>query len=336
MGLASGLGSQFGLAKESTFATVVTPNRFFEYDQEGLGLDQNYQDGVGLRANRMFQPSGRMRKTTRAVNGGTVPMDVPTKQFGAVLDLMHGLTVTPTQQGGTTAYKQTHNIGTSQPNKSATIQVNKPTSQGVDVPFTYPGGVLTAMAFSIDADGYLKVTPTFIAQDELTPDTTPAGPALATATYATGIKPWVGVETGTVVTMGGTPVAVCRSANWTWTQPFKDDRWFLGTGGTRQKPIPNGFATVEGTLDLEWYDTSAYLAFRSGAAIALSFAFDGDVISGAYKDNITFTMSAIQPRGGSPQVGGPDVLDLSVPFRAGDDGTNPPLKIEYTSTDTAL
>ena len=129
MTLASGLGSQFGLAKESTYGTVVTPNRFFEFDSESFKRNPNYQESVGLKANRMFEPAARVVQTTRDA-GGDPPMDVPTKTFSAILDLMHGLTVTPAQQGGTAAYKHTHLIGTSMPNKSATLQFNKPDSGG--------------------------------------------------------------------------------------------------------------------------------------------------------------------------------------------------------------
>jgi hypothetical protein len=335
MTLESGLGSQFGLAVETVYGTVVTPNRFFEFDSAAVALDQNYQDGVGLKANRMFQPAGRMRKTTRSA-GGASPMDIPNKGFGAIVNLMHDLVVTPAQLGSTAAYKQTHNIGTSMPRKSATVQVNKPTSQGVDVPHTYPGSVLASVAFSVDANGILKATPTWMAQDELTPDTTPAGPALASASYPTGLSSWVGVDAGSTVTMNGTPVAVVRSAQWTWTQPRKDDRWFLGTGGTRLKPIPNGFSTVAGTVELEWFDKTAYNLFRSGALIAIVFDFVGAQIESPNNEEIKFTLSSCQLRGSSPTIDGPDVLSVSVPFTAGDDGTNPPLKIEYTSTDVTL
>jgi hypothetical protein len=175
MGLASGLGSQFGLAKESTYGTVVTPDHFYEFDSESLTRQPTYQDSVGLRSGRTFQPAGRSVPTTRQA-GGDVPMDVPTKGYGAILDHMHGLTVTPAQQGVTTAYKQTHLVGTSQPNKSATLQVNKPDASASDHAFTYPGSVLTQVAWSCDVGGLLKATHTFDSVDESTGVT-----ALATA-----------------------------------------------------------------------------------------------------------------------------------------------------------
>lgn len=334
MPLASGLGSQFGLALETTYGTVVTPNKFYEFDSESLNLDPTYQEGVGLRAGRIVQPASRTIMTTRQA-GGQVPMDVPNKLFGSIVNLMHGLTVTPVQQAATAAYKQTHSIGTSQPNKSATLQFNKPQANATDLPFTYPGSVLQSVGFSIDVGGLLKASLSFDAQDELTPATTPAGPALAVASYPAGLSAWN--HTQGIVTMDGANVGRARSCGLTWTQPYKDDEFFLGSGGTKQKPIPNGFATVEGTMGLEFYDSTAYSLWRTGRSnIAVIFDFQGPIIASTFKEQITFTMSSVQLRGESPQVGGPDVIDVNVPFRALDDGTNPPLKIEYTSTDITI
>lgn len=332
MTLASGLGSQFGLSKESTYATIVTPAKFYEFDSETLKLAPTYQDAVGLRAGRTFQPSSRTRQTIRQAGGGVV-MDVPTVGFGAILDLMHGLTPTVVQQSATTAWLQTHLIGTSQPNKSATLQFNKPTTAAVDKAFTYPGSVLTAAQFQMDIGGLLKTTLTFDSNDEQSPDSSPTGPALATASYPTGISGWD--STQLTVSLNSATVAVCRSANITWTQPFKADRNFMGNA-LKGRPIPNGFATVQGTLDIEWFDSSAYALFRSGAMVALSLDLVGPIIASTFHQEIKFAMTAVQVRGDSPNVSGPDVLDLSVGFNAFDDGTNAPLTVTYMSTDTAI
>lgn len=334
MTLASGLGTQFGLTKEVTYGTQLAATKFFEIDSSALALEQTYQDGVGLKANRMFAPAGRQRATVRQA-AGAIPMDVPTKGFGAILDLMHGLVPTVVQQGATPAYLQTHLIGTSMPNKSATLQTNKPTAQAADVPTTYPGSILTAVSFAFSADGILKCTLTWDNQDERTLTTTPAGLALAVASYAAGVTSWLGTF-GVTLTLGGVPVAVCRSGTIDWAQPYKTDRFFLGSGGLKQRPIPNGLQTVTGNLELEWYDESAYALFRSGAKAAFALTFDNDVISGEHKETIGFSLPSIQLRGNSPQIDGPDVLNQTVPYVAGDDGVNPPLTITYKSTDVAI
>lgn len=335
MPAASGLGSQWGLAKETTYGTAVVPTKFYEFDSADMALEQNYQDGVGLRANRSFQPSGQMRLTTRSV-GGTVPMDVPTKLFGSILDLMHGATPTITQQGITAAWLQSHPVGTTIPGKTATMQINKPLTTATDHPVTYPGSVLLSAAFSCDADGKLKVSLGWWSQDERTLTTTPAGLALATASYATGVTSWIGTDSGTSLTMDGAVVAIAKSWALNWSQPYRLDRAYLGSGGLMGKPIPNGLTQMTGSVSVEWAAETHYNQYRAGSPIAVVADFQGATIEGAYKERIKFTASAAQPRGASPAVSGPDLLDMDVPFTCGDNGVAAPLTIEYTSTDTAI
>jgi hypothetical protein len=327
MALASGLGSQLGIKKETTYGTAVTVDKFYEFDSDSLNLAQSYQDSVGLKAGRTIQPSGRMLQTTRGVAGDT-PMQVPTKLFGTILDLM--------QQAATAAWLQTHPIGTTQPNKSATIQINKPDTGGNDHSFTYPGGVLTSVAFSCDAGGVLTVTLTWDARDETTPSTTPAGAALASASYATGVTSWVGSGTGVVLNVNGSNYGSAKSWSLTWTQPYYTDRYYMGSGGLKGKPIPNGFATLNGTIAGDWDAETLYLLYRTGAIIDIFADFQGNTIASTYKEQIKFDTTAVQLRGDSPNVGGPDVLSQSINFMGGDNGSVAPLTITYMSTDVAV
>jgi hypothetical protein len=50
---------------------------------------------------------------------------------------------------------------------------------------------------------------------------------------------------------------------------------------------------------------------------------------------MVYTMTNAQLRGTSPTVGGPDLIDVSIPFVVKYDGTNAPLKVEVTETATA-
>src|SRR3954468_9261057 len=163
----SGIGSQFGAAKESVWGTAVTVDKFFEYESEGLSLDQTYYDGLGLRAARTFGPSSRTKKTTRSA-GGDLQVVFPQKLGGFFLDLMVAPTITPVIATGS-AFNSTFNIGASVPTKSATLQVNKPTTAGVDTAFTYPGSVLVSASFSMETGGVLTATFTWICKDETTP-----------------------------------------------------------------------------------------------------------------------------------------------------------------------
>jgi hypothetical protein len=109
---------------------------------------------------------------------------------------------------------------------------------------------------------------------------------------------------------------------WTWEQPFAADRFFLDGSATRAKPIANGLATVTGTMTSEYFDQTFYSRVPVGrvrVAGRYGGGYDGDLRVAEFP-TFTNTFSAIQIRGSSPQVGGPDLLDLSVPFVAKDDG----------------
>lgn len=327
----AGIGSQFGAKKETTWGTPVTVDKFFEFESESLALERNYFDGLGLRANRTFAPSNRTKATTRLA-GGDLQVVFPQKLGGFFLDLMVAPTITPVVATGT-AFNSTFLIGASVPTKSATLQVNKPQTGGTDKAFTYPGSMLVGAAFSMETGGVLTATFTWACKDETTPDTTPAGAALATATYVAGNDIWPHQEMTVTYAGGSVPVT---GVNWTWTQPFAAERFFLDGSATRAKPIPNGLATVTGTMTSEYFDNTFYSAFRSGAFASLVCTATGTTaISGAEFPTFTNTFSAIQIRGSSPQVAGPDLLNLSVPFVAKDDGVaTAPWVAIYKSTDS--
>jgi hypothetical protein len=222
----SGLGSQFGAKKETTWGTAVTVDKFFEFESESLALDRTYFDGLGLRAARTFAPSNRTKATTRTA-GGDLSVVFPQKLGGFFLDLMVAPTITPVVATGT-AYNSTFNIGASVPTKSATLQVNKPTTAGVDTAFTYPGSVLVSATFSMEVGGVLTASFTWACKDETTPATTPAGAALATATYVAGNDVWAHQEFALTYAGGAVPVT---GVTWTWEQPFALDRFFLERDG---------------------------------------------------------------------------------------------------------
>ena len=326
----TGLGSQLGLKKETTWGTAVTVDKFFKYESETFNLDRTYVDPIGLQAGVTFGPQSLTKATTRTAGGG-FSMYQPYKQSGHLFDQMVAGTITPVQQGATTAYLSTFNVGASVPTKSATIQINKPATSAGDTAFTYPGAVLTSAELSMATGGILMSTWNWVAKDETTPATTPAGAALASASYAASDDVWTHIDT--TLTYAGSPAVGVTGVTLNWTQPMADGRFFLDGSATRAKPIPNGVATVTGTLTGEFYDSTFYSAFRSGAFATLVLTFAGPTpIATTYYPTLKITLQAIQIRGTSPQVGGADLLDLSIPFVAKYDGTNPPMKVELTDT----
>src|ERR1051326_2152411 len=233
----TGLGSQLGLKKETTWGTAVTVDKFFKYESESFALDQNYVDPIGLQAGITFAPQSLTRATTRTA-GGSFSMYTPYRLTGHLLDQMVSGTITPVQQAATIAYLSTFNVGSSVPNKSATIQINKPSLNSGDVASPYPGSVLSSAQFTMETGGLLMSSWGWLSKDETTPATTPAGAALATASYAASDNVWSHVDT--TLTYSGGAVNGVTGVSLAGTQPMADSRFFLDGSGTRGKPIPNG------------------------------------------------------------------------------------------------
>lgn len=326
----SGLGAQLAAGKESTYGTAVARNRWFEFRNEGMKVAQEFLRSQQLKAGAMFQTSTRRTATTRAA-AGAVTMEVPNKQFGIFLDQLHGNTVTPAQQGATTAYKQVHAIGTSDPaGKSFTLQVGKPDTSGTVRAFTYPGCKLTGATFSASIGEYLTAELQIDAQDEDT------ATALDTPAYPAGLRSFDFMQG--VVSLAGSPLTsvVVRGMSLQIAYEYATERFSLGAA-TKKAPLTNGYPTISCTLDLEFKDlATAYSVFRAGTIVALSVDFTGPQIAAPYNEEIKFTMPAVGLNGETPTVDGPDLLAQSVECEVLDDGTNPPLTIEYTSTDAAL
>lgn len=326
----SGLGSQLGWATESTYGTPVTPNRFAEYQSEGIKLDKEFLNSRQLRAGRMFQASTRRVATTRQA-GGPLSMEVPNKGFGSLLNQLHGNTVTPTQQAATAAYLQTHNIGTTDPaGKSLTLQVGKPDVGGTVRPFTYPGSKLVAATFKCEVGQFLTVDMTVDAQDELT------ATALATFSPPSSLRSFHFEQCDvTLASVTGTTLGVVKGFELPIQFAYATDRFGLGSA-LKAQPLVNGYPTVQPKVDIEFKDLTMYNHFVAADVVNFIADFQGPVIEGAHNEQITFTIAAAGLAGETPVVSGPGLLMQGVPLEVLDNGTDAPLAIAYKSTDTTL
>lgn len=326
----SGLGAQLGLGTESTYGTAVTVARFLPFNSESFKLQKQFIESRGLRAGRMFQSSGLTIATTKDVNGGFA-LEVPNKGFGLLLNQLHGNTVTPVQQGGTAAYLQTHDIGTTDPaSKSMTVQVGRPDVGGTVRAFTYKGVKVTGVTFTIDTGGTLIADFACDGRDEDT------ATGLTSASYASGLVPFT-FQQGTV-TVGGVSAGsvLATGTSIALTYPYKTDRYYLGNTGLKNQPLTNDYLSGEATLNVDFADLNLYTLFTAGTIASVTLTFQGALIASTYYETLTITMPACQFRGDTPTVDGPDVLNQSFPVKVLDNNTNPPVTITYQSVDTSL
>jgi hypothetical protein len=176
----------------------------------------------------------------------------------------------------------------------------------------------------------------WVAKDETTPTTTPAGAALASAAYPSGDNVWTDLE----ITVSVNSVTATRvtGVDLTWTIP-RAVRPFLDGAATYGQPVVNGRAAIAGTINAEWDDTTVayYDLFRAGTMvpIVVTVASATAIPGSTAFPTMVYTMTNAQLRGTSPTVSGPDLIGLSIPFAVKYDGTNAPLKVEVTETATA-
>lgn len=320
--------TQIGLSKETTFGTRVAPAKFYEFLSEGLTLEQRFHLSQQLGSGAMAPRGSRRKKTTRS-GGGPVALEVPNKGYGSILDLMHDNVVTPAQQGATTAYLQTHNIGLTAPTKSATIQVNRPDANNTDRPFDYLGCMLTEVTWSIDTDGALVATHTWDARDESTAE------ALAVRSLPTALESFVFTE-GTFSIAGG---AVADVTDVSITVPFARNADFypLGTTGLKSKPVQNAITVATGSATARFTDLTHYNRYKNNTQPALELKFETASLAGtAIPFKFELDCAQVGFTGETPTVDGPDLITHGIPFEVLYDGSTAPIVVQYMSTDTAI
>lgn len=325
----SGLGAQVGIRKEDTYGTYKAPSRFLPFTGETLSYEQQYVKSKGLVAGRMAQRKNLHRATTGS-GGGDLNFELFDQGMGAIFDLFHGDTVTPTKVEETEgAYKQVHPIGLTPPwGKSATVQAGRPDTGGVVRAFSYLGCKAITMKIGIEASGIATFALTLDAKDEDTTQT------LAEATYDADALPYTFQQMA--VMLGGEALANVLSMSVEVTVPQKVDRYFLGNTGRKAQPIANEQVTINGNATLEFASMADHDRYKKEEVAELVLGTTGDEIDSEQPFEANLKLKAAKQVSSAPQVSGPDVLTTDVTFEGLDDGTGAPLSVEIVSSDSAL
>lgn len=323
----SGLWSQVGMAAESTVGTYATPTRFLEFREESIKLTIDRIESQALRAGARFARSSRWIPGKHQV-GGDVTFEVQDRGFGLPLAYAFGggTWSIATPSGGTNTRDITITAGTNY-GRALTLQVGRPDTAGTVEPFSYVGAKVTEASLSCDVDNFLLFTPTFAAHDETT------GQSLASASYPATQLPlsWVG---GTF-SLAGSALDV-KDFSFNVNHGLFTDRFFQrSTGGTIMKePIEADMAEATGSFTVEFESLTQYNRYVNGTEATLAGTWAGTTIEGSFAYQLTIGMSAVRFDGETPNVGGPDVLTLSVPYKALSSGTVSPYSMVYRTTDT--
>lgn len=328
MAIGSGLGSQVGLAAESTYGTFVAPTRFVEFTKEDLRERKTTAVSQGMAAGRLVALSSRRVVTQRAVEG-SLEMEVATVGMGVLLQALMGTTVTPVQQALTAAYLQTHILADTA-GKSLSIQKGVPLTDGTVADYSALGCKVVSAEFTCEAGGMLMST-WEVDGKEMDEDQTLAAPSYPLAAPFHFAQ--MAVKTGTYASE--TALDGIRKMSLKIERPQAVDRYYASQAGLKKEPISNGLVSITGSMEADFTATTLATLFRSDAATALVWEFIGDEIDTGENSELRFTLPAIHIDDEPPSVDGPEVIRTTVTFTALDDGTND-IKVEYQSTDTTV
>lgn len=328
MAIGSGLGSQLGVAAESTYGTFVAPTKFLEFTKESVQLKKTTAQSQGMASGRLVALSSRRVVTQKEVQG-SIDLEVTNKSFGLLLQALMGTTVTPVQQGATIAYLQTHTLADTA-GKSLSIQKGVPLTTGTVADYSATGCKVTSAEFSCEVGGML--TSTF----EFDGKTVSESETLASPSYPL-MSPFhfgqMAVKTGTF----GAETALdgIRKVSVKIERPLAVDRFYAGQSGLKKEPISNDLVKISGSLEADFVATTLADMFVSDAATSLVWEFVGDQIVSPHNYTFRVVIPAIHIDDEPPTVDGPEVIRTTFNFTGLFDGTNAN-KIEYLSTDTTV
>ncbi len=329
----SGVGglTTFGCAEEVTYGTAVAPDRWFEITAESMERKNQILQSNGMRSGGIHSRRSAARVVSAQMGSGSFTVEVPSTGFGRLLKHALGGTPTVVQQGGTTAYLQTHNFG-SNAGKSLTIQkVIRDGANAVIQQFTHVGSKILSVEFSISVDQMLLATFEVDSRKE------EIATAVAAPTYANN-KPFHFGQVSALY-LAGAPVAKVTDATIKIERPQRTDAFYLGSLGLKAEPTENERPVISGSLTAEFDSankTAMYDAFAADTPLAFNILFEGATISGIYKESFYVAIPAIHLIGETPKVSGFGVTTVTAPFEGAWDGTLADAIVTYTSTDTAV
>ncbi|WP_330265329.1 phage tail tube protein [Streptomyces griseorubiginosus] len=328
MAIGSGLGAQIGISAEASYGTFLAPTKFIEFTKESLVLKKTTAQSAGIAAGRLLPLSAR-RVLTRKEVQGSLEMEVSNKGMGLLLQQLMGTTVTPVQQGVTTAYLQTHTLA-SVAGKSLTIQKGVPLTTGTVTDKTLVGCKITSGEFACGVGEMLT------ASFEIDGKDCDESQTLAAASYS-NMSPFhfgqMALKTGTF----GAETALdgIRKVSVKVERPQDVERFYANQAALKKEPIENDQVKITGSLETDYVATTLDDLHTSDGATSLVWEFVGPLIASTFFETFRITLPAVRFDEGPPVVDGFGVIKPTFSFTGLYDGTNQP-KIEYISTDVTL
>lgn len=320
-----------GVKTETTYGTAVSPDTRFEVVSEKLGLKQDYIESKALRAGQRYLNANNHIVGKTHVEGD-IELEIPSAGAGFWFKQLMGKVVTSTPSGATTRRLHTFTADSDLDGLSFTTEIQRTDVAGTAHKFTYAGCGITDIELACKAGELATMKASIFGKSESV-----SAASATSASYPTSTPL---VFAGAAIQIGNAGSSVTTQTN---VSDFsvkiengrKTDRYFLGSSSPA-KPIEADMRNCEGKITVDWTGLDQYNRFVNHSSVKIVAKFETqDVIEGAVKGYVQVTIPAAVFTGETP-TGGGDIIEQSIDFKALDDGSNEPVKIEYLSLDTAV
>lgn len=143
--IASGLGATIGFAQEGTVGTFQTPTRFLTFNKESLKWKKNVVQSKALHGGLYLLGNRRALVTHTAA--GSIDLDLYDRGLGMLFQNMVGGTPV-IAAGPSSTYMQVYTPA-DLTGAALSVQVGRPTTAGVQTPFSYNGGKVTDWTIAV-------------------------------------------------------------------------------------------------------------------------------------------------------------------------------------------
>lgn len=289
----SGLHAQLGFKLESAFGTAVTVDNFLPLVSESITNTVDRMESAGIIAGRRVLASDQWAAGNQDISGD-IELELYNRGLGQLFLAAMG-SVTTTGSGPYTHVFEPGDLF----GDSLTVQVGRPGTAGTVHPFTYAGVKVGSWTMACSQGELATMQFSVMARSETT------ATALASANYPATIKPLN--FTNAEITLAGTPIKV-KSFTISGDNQLSERR-FLGDDLMDEAIEGADRRTYEGSLDIEFSDLTQYNVYKAGTEGALKIEFTQGT------DKVTVEAN-VRLDGETPTVGGTDILEQSVNFKA--------------------
>lgn len=294
---ASGIDAQLAYVEESgAYGVYTAPTRASEFISEGIKFEIERIDSAGIRAGRKV-----LHRWAASIQRASGPIEFELTPGGFGLLLEHAMGTATTAGAG--PYTHTYDMADF-PAAALTLQVGRPDLTGTVQPFSYLGMRIPSWEITASVGEFAKVKlETYGAAED-------TGEALVdvSAMYPTDDVPFVFTE-------GSLDIAaseVCiRDITLSGDNGLAVDRHFIcsANGAAPKEPIESGKRVVSGTFTADFENLTQYNRFVNGTETAMVLDFTSGTSSFIVTMNVRFD-------GETPNVSGPELLELPVSFMA--------------------